>query len=117
MAFTQVDLTITSNGVTTDLHDQVNYLWLDADGIGMAPVRRLTQKGPMQDGVTDLGYRLDPRHVTLQTADAHAAETHFRTDQQAVGTVVEIEEDIAGFLEELARAEKHQRGTAEKQSD
>ena len=82
MAFTQVDLTITSNGVTTDLHDQINYFWLDADGLGMAPVKRLTQKGPMQDGVTDLGYRLDPRHVTLQIAAVATDEASYYTARE-----------------------------------
>lgn len=36
-----------------------------AEGLGMAPVRRLGESGPYQNGETDLGYRLDPRVVTL----------------------------------------------------
>lgn len=32
------------------------------DGWGMAPLHRLDERGPMQNGVTDLGYRLDPRY-------------------------------------------------------
>lgn len=36
-----------------------------AEGLGMAPVRRLGESGPYQNGETDLGFRLDPRVVTL----------------------------------------------------
>ena len=32
---------------------------------GMAPVRTLTQRGPLQDGVTATGYRLDPRTIRI----------------------------------------------------
>jgi hypothetical protein len=34
-------------------------------GIGGAEVRNLYERGPQQDGVSDLGYRIDPRTVTL----------------------------------------------------
>lgn len=39
--------------------------WLGDDGFGMAPSERITEKGPMQHGVTDLGFRLQPRIITL----------------------------------------------------
>lgn len=40
--------------------------WIQAeDGLGMAPVRRLEERGPQQHGATDLGFRLDPRTITL----------------------------------------------------
>lgn len=35
------------------------------DGWGMAPIRRLAQRGPQQDGETDVGLRLDPRYGQL----------------------------------------------------
>ena len=34
-------------------------------GLGFAPLHRLTQRGPMQHGSTDVGFRLDPRIFTL----------------------------------------------------
>lgn len=41
-------------------------VWLEADdGTGMAPSRRLLERGPLQDGVTDRGFRLDPRDLSL----------------------------------------------------
>ena len=50
------------------------YAYLGHDGLGAAPLHRLTERGPQQHGDTDLGYRLDPRLFTLlfqiQAADA-----------------------------------------------
>jgi hypothetical protein len=38
---------------------------ISAQGIGVAPVRRLTERGPFQDGDSDIGFRLDPRTINL----------------------------------------------------
>lgn len=38
---------------------------LALDGAGMATVRRITQRTPLQNGVTDRGFRLEPRSMTL----------------------------------------------------
>lgn len=50
---------------------------------GMAPVRSLTQRGPLQDGVTATGYRLDPRNLRLtfffQAASLSAADDRRQT--------------------------------------
>lgn len=35
------------------------------DGLGLAPLHRLVERGPMQHGQTDVGYRLDPRVFSL----------------------------------------------------
>lgn len=48
----------------------------DLTGLGAASVRRLSERGPQQDGDTDLGYRVDPSVLTLPhllkgTSDAH----------------------------------------------
>ena len=41
-------------------------IWLEQDdGLGMAPSHRLVERGPLQDGVTDRGVRLDPRDLSL----------------------------------------------------
>lgn len=37
----------------------------DEDGVGLPPIRRLTERGPQQHGVTDVGFRLDARPITL----------------------------------------------------
>lgn len=41
------------------------YVHLGNDGLGLPPVRRLEESGPLQDGATDVGYRLEPRAVKL----------------------------------------------------
>jgi hypothetical protein len=49
-----------------DLH-QIDgaYLRTSEDGFGLAPVRRLTERGPLQDGLSDIGFRLDARQIAL----------------------------------------------------
>jgi len=41
------------------------YRYTGHDGLGMAPLHRLTERGPAQHGATDLGFRLDPRVFRL----------------------------------------------------
>lgn len=53
------------NGTTYSLSDGTYCYWLDHDGFGMAPMHRLSDRGPLQHGDTDRGYRLDPRIVRL----------------------------------------------------
>lgn len=53
------------DGVRYSLDDGT-YCWHLGDrGWGMAPVRRLAERGPLQHGETDRGFRLDPRFGTL----------------------------------------------------
>ena len=47
------------------LDDGVYAYWLGDEGLGMAPLHRITSRGPMQHGETDLGFRLDPRSFVL----------------------------------------------------
>lgn len=35
------------------------------DGLGMTPLHRISERGPLQHGETDRGYRLDPRKIQL----------------------------------------------------
>lgn len=48
---------------------------LEEDGLGMAPVRRITERGPLQHGETDLGFRLDPRLIQLVFGVSAASES------------------------------------------
>lgn len=57
---------VAEDGVTYALYtggNPTNFLFLD--GAGVATVRRITQRTPIQNGVTDRGYRLEPRKMTL----------------------------------------------------
>lgn len=58
-------LELIRGGVTLDISDEVSYIHERNDGFGMTPLHRLNERGPLQDGVTDLGYRLDPRTINL----------------------------------------------------
>lgn len=48
-----------------DLNDRQEVFLLGYDGLGLPNHRRLTQRGPDQNGDTDLGFRIDPRFVDL----------------------------------------------------
>lgn len=52
-------------GVTYSLSDGTLCYWVGQDGLGMAPVHRLRERGPNQHGETDRGFRLDPRRLRL----------------------------------------------------
>jgi hypothetical protein len=53
------------NNVSYSLDDGTYCYWTGDDGLGMAPMHRLSERGPLQHGITDRGYRLDPRTVRL----------------------------------------------------
>ena len=53
------------NNVTYSLDDGTYCYWTGDDGLGMAPMHRLSERGPLQHGITDRGYRLDPRMIRL----------------------------------------------------
>lgn len=56
------------------------FYYIGMIGLGIAPTRRLKDRGPMQDGATDRGYRLDERMINLilfiEAANLAAADTH-----------------------------------------
>ncbi|MCC6192257.1 MAG: phage tail family protein [Anaerolineales bacterium] len=51
-----------------DLSDLIDFVHEGDEGWGMAPVERLTERGPNQHGVSDRGYRLQPRVLHLRIA-------------------------------------------------
>lgn len=55
-----------------NLSDRDPFDLVSAIGIGSAPVRRLVERGPFQDGDSDLGYRLDARLISLVVASVSA---------------------------------------------
>lgn len=58
-------LAVFNAGAVYDLDDGVEFIWSGYDNLGMAPQHRITERSPQQNGVTDLGYRLDPRVLSL----------------------------------------------------
>lgn len=58
-------LEIVRDNVALDISDAINYVHEAHDGFGASPLHRITERGPLQHGVTDRGYRLDPRTIQL----------------------------------------------------
>lgn len=42
-----------------------NSWYVGDEGLGLAPMHRINERGVLQDGNTDLGFRLDPRNFTI----------------------------------------------------
>lgn len=54
------------NGVETFLDDPEHGLYLlGVDGLGLPDFARFEERGPLQDGVTDMGFRYDARKVNI----------------------------------------------------
>lgn len=75
-------LTWIVSGTEYSVDDGVYCYLLGHDGMGFPPLERQTDRGPLQHGVTDRGYRLDPRNILLSIAiignsfqDFHAKRT------------------------------------------
>lgn len=89
MAYT---LTYTIQGTTYTLnsYDAVSGLtfnYLGDLGFGMAPLHRITQRGPLQQGDSDVDFRLDPRVLQLPlliTADTMAQHYAIRDKLLAI---------------------------------
>jgi hypothetical protein len=72
-------LTAIVGATTYILHDAAGSLaWVGDDGWGMAPVRRITDRGPLQHGDSDIDFRLEPRMGSLRIlAQAASASAHW----------------------------------------
>ena len=55
-------------GIAYDLSNIAEFIFQEESDLGMADVRRLTEAGPLQHGVTDVGFRLDARKFRLKLA-------------------------------------------------
>jgi len=68
-------LSIIRNGIEYSLDDNTICRLVGDDGTGMLPMHRLSERGPLQHGSTDVGYYYDPRIImlTLQIHGATAA--------------------------------------------
>lgn len=64
-------ITYTTGGITYNLNGTnatlggLRLRYLGDQGFGLAPLHRITQRGPLQHGDTDLDFRLDPRILQL----------------------------------------------------
>lgn len=63
------------DSVTLELSDRAPFDVVSADGLGLGPVRRLTERVPFQVGVRDVGHRFDARllnFVIVSNSDSKA---------------------------------------------
>lgn len=58
-------LDVIRNSTTYSLDDGTLCYLKGYDGLGMSPLRRLVEQGPLQHGATDRGFRLQPRTIVL----------------------------------------------------
>lgn len=58
-------LSVIVGSTETSLDDGTICRLLGYDGWGMSPIERLSQRGPLQHGESDLGFHLNPREGTL----------------------------------------------------
>jgi len=95
ITYTTAGTTYNLNGANAGLGVTVRYL--GDQGFGMAPMHRITQRGPLQHGDSDIDFRLDPRILQLpllieaSTLDsgyeAREALTKIFTPSNGVGTL------------------------------
>lgn len=71
---------VAEDGITYNLYSGQNPAdMMFLDGAGMATVRRINQRTPLQNGVVDKGYRLEPRKMTLSLFVAQPSEINADT--------------------------------------
>ena len=72
-------------GVTTlDISDLINWHVVEFDGFGAPPIRRLTQRGPLQNGDTDVGFRLDARTMRIAVLARASTPAGFHADRETL---------------------------------
>ena len=69
-----------SGGVTylingTDTTTGLTFSYLGDQGFGLAPLHRITTRGPLQQGDSDIDFRLDPRVMQLPLVVANTSQT------------------------------------------
>jgi hypothetical protein len=70
---------------TLSLHDLTGVsIRLSEDGLGLPPVRRLVERGPAQNGDTDVGFRLEPRIVNMVLLIAEDDVTGYWASRRAL---------------------------------
>lgn len=100
-------LYVIRNGRYYDLTGGLAYLESD-DGFGMSPVSRITERGPLQNGVTDLGFRLQPRNMNLVLVKPEACPTNWRYLRQTFLDAFKPSDDAINLRWEFGDGSKRQ---------
>jgi hypothetical protein len=70
------------NGTAYNLTD-ATLVWSEGNsGLGMAPLHHITERGPLQHGVSYLGFRLDPRVIQLVFGMSPASQSALWTARE-----------------------------------
>lgn len=77
-------LTAIVGSTSYDLSDGAVRYHIANDGLGMAPVERLTERGPLQDGETAIGFRLTARTINLVLVIDGTDEAGYFTQRNAL---------------------------------
>jgi phage-related protein len=73
ITYTARTITYTLNGTDTTTGLLIRYL--GDQGFGLAPLRRITTRGPLQDGDSDIDFRLEPRVLQIPLMVVNASAT------------------------------------------
>ena len=79
-----MNLDVIISGTVYSISDGTYCEHLGHDGVGMMPSHRLTQRGAQQHGVTDLGFRGDPRFVQLALLIKATSKSDYWTRRTAL---------------------------------
>jgi hypothetical protein len=77
------------SGITIYLMGSINW--------GMAPITRITQRGPFQDGDTDIDYRLNPRVINLPVLVPGTSYDEFANNRENLLQMFKPGNDTATF--------------------
>ena len=85
-------ITYTTGGTTYNLDGAnaslgVTIRYLGDQGFGLAPLHRITQRGPLQHGDSDIDFRLDPRIIQLPLVISASTLDAGYTARQALMTI------------------------------
>ena len=73
VTYTARSITYTLSG--TDATTGLTIQYLGDQGFGLAPLRRITTRGPLQDGDSDIDFRLEPRVLQLPLMVVNTSST------------------------------------------
>lgn len=73
---------------TLDVTNNLEYKTLATGGFGLPPLERLLESGPLQDGATDLGFRLKPRVLNLILTMTDSDEAGYFAKRRFMGRLL-----------------------------
>ena len=85
------------NNISYSLDDRTNFYMMNHEGLLSIPLHRLSERGPLQHGVTDRGYRLDPRTVILSMGINGTDSSDFYTKRSTLASIFKPS-NTAGYL-------------------